>query len=186
MSETKISTQRKQLLQYTNGMVLPADDLLKLPDDIKLRICEITPVKALKQWPHGNYVPVGYIERCLNFVSNFNRWLKVQREHYEQTLSKNGKIVHQARVIADFYIYINWNRVERSCYGSWQMFDNPAVSKFAVIEAARSIATKSFADTLWIASDKLSKELDEVREKIQQENIPMDQVIEWFQKTDAI
>ena len=58
------------------------------------------------------------------------------------------------------------------------MFDNPAVSKFAVIEAARSMATKSFADTLRIASDKLSKELDEVREKVQQENIPMDQVIE--------
>ena len=45
------------------------------------------------------------------------------------------------------------------------MYKNPAVSKFVVMEAARSIATKSFADTLGIASDKLSKEFDGLREK---------------------
>lgn len=184
MSDTQISKTRKKLLSYTNWMVLPGDELMKLPGLTKLQICQITPAKALMKWPHGQYVPVGYIERCLNFISNFDRWCQVQREHYEQTLSKGWKIVHQARVVADFYIVIDWTKIERSCYGSRQMYDNPAVSKFAVIEAARSIATKSFADTLWVASDKLSKELDEVREKIEAENIPMEKVVEWFQKTE--
>lgn len=184
MSDTQISKQRKQLLSYTNGMVLPKDELMSLSATTKLKICQITPAKALKDWPHGKYVPVWYIERCLNFISDFDRWCKVQRECYEQTLSKNNKVVHQARVVADFYIIIDWKRIERSCYGARQMYDNPAVSKFSVIEAARSIATKSFADTLWIASDKLSKELDEAREKIEAENIPMDKVVEGFEKTE--
>jgi hypothetical protein len=51
------------------------------------------------------------------------------------------------------------------------MYDNPAISSFSVIEAARSMATKSFADTLGIASDKLSKEFDEMRKQKEIENI---------------
>lgn len=51
------------------------------------------------------------------------------------------------------------------------MYSNPAVSDFAVLESARSIATKSFADTLWIASDKLSKEFDDLRKAKEDINI---------------
>jgi len=51
------------------------------------------------------------------------------------------------------------------------MYWNPAISNFAVLEAARSIATKSFADTLWIASDKLSKEFDDLRKAKEEVNI---------------
>lgn len=47
------------------------------------------------------------------------------------------------------------------------MYDNPATSSFNALEAARSIATKSFADTLGIASDKLSKEFDSQRQDLE-------------------
>lgn len=63
------------------------------------------------------------------------------------------------------------------------MYDNPAISSFSVIEAARSMATKSFADTLGIASDKLSKEFDEMRKQKEIENIWVWEVIDWFEKT---
>jgi len=45
------------------------------------------------------------------------------------------------------------------------MYDNPASSDFSVIEAARSIATKSFADTLGIASDKLELENEKLQKR---------------------
>lgn len=156
---------RSDLLVYTNGMILPTNDLMSLPAMEKLMITQITDAKVIKKWPHGDYVPIGYIERCLNFVSNFNRWCSVKREHYTTYTNAKGKIIHDARVVADFYIVLDWVRIERSCYGTWQMFDNPAVSNYAVLEAARSIATKSFADTLGIASDRLSKEFDSLRKE---------------------
>lgn len=169
--ENQIEEQRKDLLAYTNGMVLPKKDLLNLSAQQKLIICQITPEKAIKKWPVWPYVPIWYVERCLNFVSNFNRWLKVQREWVKTYENKNWKTIHDARVLADFYIVMDGTRVERSCYGTRQMYWNNAVSDFAVLEAARSIATKSFADTLGIASDKLSKEFDDRRKIIEWENI---------------
>ena len=44
------------------------------------------------------------------------------------------------------------------------MFENPAVSDFSVIEASRSQATKSFADTLGILSDALINENEKIQE----------------------
>lgn len=166
-----IKKQRDELLVYTNWMVLPSKDLMSLSWEEKLKICQITPEKAIKKWPKTLYVPIGYIERCLNFVSNFEWWLKVQREGIKTYENKDKKIVHDARCLADFYIVIDGKRIERSCYWSRQMFQNNAISDFVVLEAARSIATKSFADTLWIASDKLSKEFDSIREAKEDINI---------------
>ena len=166
-----IGKYREELLTYTYGMVLPSKKLIDLDSETKLKILQITPVKVLKQWPHWAYVPIWYIERALNYISNFNRWVKVEREFYNRKENKNWKIIHDARVLGTFYIVIDWNKIERSCYGSRQMYDNPAISDFAVIEAARSIATKSFADTLWIASDKLSKEFDGIRQEKEEINI---------------
>lgn len=166
-----IETMRENLLSYTKNMILPTNDLMNLPSKDKLILCQITPNKVIQKWPLWNYVPVWYIERCLNFVSNFNRGLKVQRESVKTYENKNWKTIHDARVLADFYIVIDWQRIDRSCYGTRQMYSNPAISDFVVLEAARSIATKSFADTLWIASDKLSKEFDELRKQREEKNI---------------
>ena len=174
-----IKEQRQKLLTYTNWMVLPSSELMSLSWVDKLKICQITSKKAIKKWPHWHYVPIGYIERCLNFVSNFNRGLKVQREWiecHEVTTKKWKTKVYDAWVIADFYIVLDWQRIERSCYGTRQMFQNPSISNFVVLEAARSIATKSFADTLWIASDRISKEQDELREKRESEVIESESI----------
>jgi hypothetical protein len=174
-----IETQRKNLLTYTNWMILPNSELMLLSWIEKLKICQITSKKAIKKWPHWYYVPIGYIERCLNFVSNFDRWLKVQREWIEcnEVTTKKGKTkVYDAWVIADFYIVLDGKRIERSCYGTRQMYQNPSISNFVVLEAARSIATKSFADTLWIASDRISKEQDELREKRESEVIESENI----------
>lgn len=171
-----IETKRKQLLKYTYGMILPSAELMQLSATDKLTICQITPEKVIKKWPQGAYVPVWYIERCLNFVSNFNWWCKVQREGIKQvkrkvkdkkTGGRKDVDAYDAWVLADFYIELDWRKIDRSCYGSWIMYDNPATSSFNALEAARSIATKSFADTLGIASDKLSKEFDSQRQDLE-------------------
>lgn len=175
-----INENRKILLTYTNGMILPPKNLLDLSANDKLIMCQITDNKVIKKWPIGNYVPVGYIERCLNFVSNFNRGCKVQREGINSYKNEKWKEIHDARCLADFYIVMDWVRIERSCYGTRQMYWNPAISNFAVLEAARSIATKSFADTLGIASDKLSKEFDDLRKIKESDNINMDEVTKGF------
>ena len=198
------SSLRADLLSYTNWMILPKKELLSLSSQEKLILCQITDPKALKKWPHGQYVPIGYIERCLNFVSLFDWWGTVLREGYEKReimkrvldektkvqkkdekweLLREKKIIHDAWVLCHFYINLNGVRVERSCFGARQMYDNPAISSFSVIEAARSMATKSFADTLGIASDKLSKEFDEMRKQKEIENIWVWEVIDWFEKT---
>ncbi len=177
MQENEISLKRAELLSYTNKMMLPAQELLNMEAEQKLILCQVTPKQVLKDWPLSDwrgwkikYVPIWYIERCLNFVSNFERGCKVQREwmtEYKYT-KPDWKIVtvYDARCLVDFYIVL-WNRkIERSCYWSWKTYDNPASSRFNVYEASRSIATKAFADTLWIASDRISKEFDQMRDKI--------------------
>lgn len=44
------------------------------------------------------------------------------------------------------------------------MYNNPATSNFNVLESARSMATKSFADILGIASDRISLENNKIQE----------------------
>ena len=161
---------RKELLTYTKWMIQPSDSLMSLGSKQKLILCQITDPKVIQKWPHGNYVPVGYIERALNFVSNFNWWLEVKREWFKTYENNKWKTIYDAWVLAHFYIVMDWQKIERSCYGTWQMYANPAISDFVVLEAARSIATKSFADTLGIASDKLSKEFDELRKQKEELN----------------
>lgn len=183
---------RQQLAKYTIWMVLPPKSIMDMSDLQKLVLVQRTPDKAIKKWPIWLYVPISYIERCLNFVSNFNRWCKVQREGINQSMvkkyDKNTWLekdieLYEARCLADFYIVIDWKRIERSCYWSWQWFQNPKANRFNVFESARSIATKSFADTLWIASDKLSKEFDAIREKVEND-IDIDDATNGFTSSD--
>lgn len=189
MEDNITDTQRKDIQQYTLGMILPRKELLEINDLTKLKLLQITPDKAIKKrevaWNEIPYVTIWYIERALNFVSNFQRGLKVQREWFKEYIrykkirdkskksrakDSSGKLlteeqkVFDARCIADFYIVLDWKRIERSCYWTWQMFENPAVSDFSVIEASRSQATKSFADTLGIWSDALINENEKIQE----------------------
>jgi len=188
-----IQEKRDELLKYTKWMVLPTTELMNASSTDKLIMVQRTPDKVIKEWPIWPYVPIWYIERCLNFVSSFDRWCKVQREWINESMVKKydkktqqEKDIeyYEARCLVDFYINIDWKRIERSCYWSWQWFKNPATNRFNVFESARSIATKSFADTLWIASDKLSKEFDSLRDKIEKENIDIDEATKGFTPHD--
>lgn len=184
MTSNQISEYRKELLSYTTGMVIPKQEIMNLPQTVKLQILQITPKKAVKTrrvwWKEIPYVDIWYIERALNFISNFSRWVEVKREWYKE-YQKWEKTIYDAWVLWHFRIELDGKRIERSCYWTRQMYSNPAVSDYAVLEAARSMATKSFADTLWVASDKLALEnqaLQEARKTKEESN--MDDLIDWF------
>lgn len=170
---------KNKVERYTTAMVLPnTDERLKIPWSVKLSMIQITPKSAVKErkvWSQMiPYVTVWYVERALNFVTNFNRGIKIIDKWVKEELTSKWQTKYDAWVQCDCYAVIDWNRIERSVFGSRQMFGNPAVSSYAVYEAARSQATKSFADTLGIWSDKARAEnekIEKAREIIEAENI---------------
>ena len=182
VSKENIAKYRADLLEYTEKLVWPEWEIQSLHPKDKLLLCWVTPETVMKDWPVKvkdpknpdkkiplKYVPVWYIERCLNFVSNFQRWCDVLREwitSYSYAKDWETKTVYDAWCLVRFYIILWDQKIERSCYWSWKSYDNPASSRFNVYEASRSIATKAFADTLWIASDKLSWEFAHLRDDI--------------------
>lgn len=170
---------KQKVQKYTTWMVLPnTSDWLNIPWSVKLSMIQVTPssaVKTRKVWSQDvPYVSVGYVERALNFVTSFQWWIKVIDKWLNEISIKEGKKKYDAWVQCDCYAVLDWVRIERSVFWSWVMYDNPAVSSFAVYEAARSQATKSFADTLWIGSDKIwseNEKIEKAREIIEAENI---------------
>ena len=140
---------------------------MKIDWSTKLAIFQHTPKSVIKErkiwWETVKYVPVGYVERVLNFVSNFKRWIQVVDKWIKAVqvqTSKWPKDAFDAWVQCDCYIYLWDHRIERSVFWSWRMFKNKSISDFTAYEAARSQATKSFADTLWIWSDKAQSQDD--------------------------
>lgn len=170
---------KQKVQKYTTWMVLPnTSDWLNIPWAVKLSMIQVTPasaVKTRKVWSQNvPYVTVWYVERALNFVTSFQWWIKVIDKWINEITLKEGKKKYDAWVQCDCYAVIDWIKIERSVFWSWVMYDNPAVSSFAVYEAARSQATKSFADTLWIGSDKIwneNEKIEKAREIIEAENI---------------
>lgn len=188
MEEIK-SINKRVVNGYTIGNVLPTLAILELPSVQKLMYLQITPDKAIKTRKIGNtevpYVEIGYVERALNFVSNFNWGGKIIDKWFIQyeTINKKWekKKVYESWVQCEFYIDIDKNRIERSAFGSWISHENPAVSQFAVYQSALSIATKAFADTLGIWSDKKDMEnagIKKAREELQEATLW--EVTEWF------
>lgn len=174
---------KSKVEKYTTGMVLPnTSEWLGIPWSVKLSMIQITPKSAVKErkvWSQMiPYVTVWYVERALNFVTNFNRGIKIIDKWVKEYIQKNSRWEDVEQfdvwVQCDCYAVIDWNRIERSVFGSWKMSKNKAVSDWSVYEAARSQATKSFADTLWIWSDKAraeSEKIEKAREIIEAENI---------------
>ncbi len=80
MTETAIN--KRVVNGYTIGNVLPSLSILQLPAEQKLMFLQITPDKAVKSRKIGNtevpYVEISYVERALNFVSNFRWGMKVE------------------------------------------------------------------------------------------------------------
>jgi len=171
--------------KYTSAVVLPTtDDRTKTAWTVKLSMLQITPPKMIKSrmiWKQKiPYVSIDYVERALNFVSNFQRGIKITDKWFESSPTSKS-VKYQAWVQCDCYIVLDWNRIERSCFGAWTMYENPATSKFNVYEAAKSQATKSFADTLGIWSDAMRSE-NQAIQKARNEIIEtdLDEATEWF------
>jgi len=168
---------RKVVNGYTIGNILPKEDVLRLPAETKLIYLQRTPEKAVKQRKVGNtmvnYVEVAYVERALNFVSNFQRWSNVRDKWFIEYMAATKSWptpAYEAWVLVDFYIVLWDKRIERACFGSWRAFENPAVSRYSVFSSALSIATKAFGDTLGIGSDKKDIEnasLQKAREELE-------------------
>lgn len=104
------------------------------------------------------------MERCLNFISDFKWGIQIIDKTYEERQeTKPGnnaqpKKVYEAWVHARGWIMLRGEKIERDCFGSWKAYENQAVSKFSVLQAAVSMATKNFAETFGIASDRKEKE----------------------------
>lgn len=185
-TEQKTLTKQK-VSQYTLWNVLPEVDRMSVPSEKKLVYLQVTPVKAVKEREIAGkkipYVSIDYIERCLNFVSNFNRWIEIVDKWFIEFENANKKIVYEARVQAKCYIYLWEKRIERTVFGSRVAYSNPAVSRFAVYESAKSIATKSFADTFWIGSDKIADENNAIKKlKEEYQEVSINQATDWFSK----
>ena len=73
----------------------------------------------------------------------------------------------------EYTIELDGKKITHCTYWTWNMYKNPAISDYTVLEACRSQATKSFADILGIASDKISaenKKVAEAREALEVED----------------
>lgn len=139
----------------------------ELSEPVKLAMVQITPekvVKTRKVWSQMiPYVQVDYMERALNFISNFKRGVDVVDQwFYEKPVKTNaGKntIMYEAWVKANFWIILWGEKINRTTFWSWQAYENVAVSKFSVLQSALSMATKNFAETFGIASDRKDEEM---------------------------
>lgn len=168
-----IEKHRTDLVAYTIWKVYPADTMRNLPAEVKLQILQFTPEKALKTRKVWSvtipYLDIGYIERALNFLDPYWSCEVIGQPMYKEytrkkTIKRDWKEVEvdqkvfDASVFVRFTIHIGNNILTRTTNGSWQMFENAATSDYSVIQACISQATKSFADTLWIWSDKMELE----------------------------
>lgn len=188
----KYEQQKDIAIQYTTALVLPADNQwLAIPWTIKLSMLQITPDKVVKKRKVWNttvpYVSIDYIERALNFVSNFQRGIRIVdkwiKQYTKTTNAWKELQVFDAWVQCDCYIVLGGNRIDRSCFGAWQMYENPAISDYSVYESAKSMATKSFADTLGIGSDKIwveNQAIEKARDALLKESYSDNDVLEWF------
>ncbi len=161
--EKSVNNLKELWMGYAMSMVLPTNnDWQTIPWYTKLSIFQNTPEKVVKKrtvWSKEvSYVAIDYVERALNFVSNFNRGIKVVDKWIKTYTQKNKKWEdveqYDAWVQADCYIVLDGIRIDRTVIWTRKMSKNIAISDWAVYESARSQATKSFADTLWIWSDK--------------------------------
>lgn len=183
-----IAQIKKEWSKYTVWAILPAMDRQSIDPYTKISALQITPKKAIKKrkvWRvEVPYVTIWYVERALNFVSNFNRGIKVVDKwmtEYERETKNWPKIYYDARVQADCYIVLWDTRIERTVFWVRPMVESNAISIYSCYEAARSQATKSFADTLGIWSDAIMQEdqkLQQAREEA--EKATEQDAIEWF------
>jgi hypothetical protein len=124
----------------------------------KLAFIQKTPKTAVKKrviWSKEiPYVEIDFVERALNFISNFQWWYTIQDKGIEQWKDSKGRTYYEAWVQMQCYIILDWNRIEKWSFGAWKSYENIATSKFDTFKSAESNAIKNFALTLGIGWDK--------------------------------
>jgi hypothetical protein len=132
----------------------------------KLAFIQKTPKTAIKTRKINNkeipYVEIDFVERALNFISNFNWWYTIQDKGMTEAKDDKGRTYYEARVQMQCYIVLDWVRIEKGSFGAWKSYQNIAVSKRDTYKSAESNAIKNFALTLGIGGDKRREENDKI------------------------
>lgn len=158
--------EKKQMNTVANGikkylvtqLIDPSVNWMSIKGLDKLAFIQKTPKTAVKKRTIGNkeipYVEIDFVERALNFISNFQWWYTIQDKGIEQGKDSKGRTYYEAWVQMQCYIILDWNRIEKGSFGAWKSYENIATSKFDTFKSAESNAIKNFALTLGIGWDK--------------------------------
>ena len=168
MSETKeMNPMAKGIKKYlVTQLIDPSVSWMELHWLEKLAFIQKTPSSAIKSRKINNkeipYVEIDFVERALNFISNFNWWYTIQDKGMTEGKDEKWRTYYEARVQMQCYIVLDWVRIEKGSFGAWKSYQNIAVSKRDTYKSAESNAIKNFALTLWIWADKRWEENEKI------------------------
>lgn len=168
MTENKeINPMAKGIKKYlVTQLIDPSVSWMDLHWLEKLAFIQKTPNTAIKTRVIQNkeipYVEIDYVERALNFISNFNWWYTIQDKGMTEDKDAKGRVYYEARVQMQCYIVLDWVRIEKGSFWAWKSYQNIAVSKRDTYKAAESNAIKNFALTLGIGWDKRREENEKI------------------------
>ena len=158
--------EKKQMNTVANGikkylvtqLIDPSVNWMSIRGLDKLAFIQKTPKTAVKKrvisWKEIPYVEIDFVERALNFISNFQWWYTIQDKGIEEWKDAKGRTYYEAWVQMQCYIILDWNRIEKWSFWAWKSYENIATSKFDTFKSAESNAIKNFALTLGIGWDK--------------------------------
>lgn len=159
-------TDKKEMNPIANGikkylvtqLIDPSVNWMDLKGLDKLAFIQKTPKTAVKKrniaWKEIPFVEIDFVERALNFISNFDWWYKIEDKWIEQWKDSKWRTYYEAWVQMQCYIVLDWKRIEKGSFGAWKSYENIATSKFDTFKSAESNAIKNFALTLGIGWDK--------------------------------
>ena len=158
--------EKKQMNTVANGikkylvtqLIDPSVNWMSIRGLDKLAFIQKTPKTAVKKrvisWKEIPYVEIDFVERALNFISNFQWWYTIQDKGIEEWKDAKWRTYYEAWVQMQCYIILDWNRIEKWSFWAWKSYENIATSKFDTFKSAESNAIKNFALTLGIGWDK--------------------------------
>jgi len=164
---TEMNPMAKGIKKYlVTQLIDPTVSWMDLHGLEKLAFIQKTPKTAIKTRKIKNkeipYVEIDFVERALNFISNFNWWYTIQDKGMSEAKDDKGRTYYEARVQMQCYIVLDWVRIEKGSFGARKSYQNIAVSKWDTYKSAESNAIKNFALTLWIGWDKRREENDKI------------------------
>jgi hypothetical protein len=189
MSETKeMNPMAKGIKKYlVTQLIDPTVSWMDLHWLEKLAFIQKTPSSAIKSRKINNkeipYVEIDFVERALNFISNFNWWYTIQDKGMTEGKDAKWRTYYEARVQMQCYIVLDWVRIEKWSFWAWKSYENIAVSKRDTYKSAESNAIKNFALTLWIWADKRREENEKISQ-FREESYNEDELISSFNTSE--